>query len=184
MDDLNEIDYAVESMSGARLDIGCGRNKQPGFFGVDIQKLPGVDMVWDINRHPWPLKPGIFLMAMCSHLIEHIPTVVIDGGVTRFPFIEFMDEVWRLLKPGGEFMIACPHGNSQGFLQDPTHCHALNQTTFAYFDPLEANGVLYNFYKPQPWRVKYLTYNPSANIECVLVKRRMFISDDGEVRYE
>lgn len=160
---------------GIQLDIGCGSNKQPGFVGMDIQPLDQVDLIWDWNRYPWPLPDECVIRAMASHVVEHVPPVMIDRCGTYFPFIKFMDEVWRVLKVGGEFMIACPHGSSQGFLQDPTHCNALNESTWAYFDPEEPNtsGLLYAFYKPKPWRIKYLSWAPNANIEVVLVKREI-----------
>ena len=166
----------ISAAAGIRLDIGCGASKQPGFVGIDVRDLPGVDIVHDLNVHPWPIDDDSVLVAMASHLVEHIPPVVLDAqGRTRFLFVEFMNEVWRIMKPGGEFMIACPHGSSQGFLQDPTHCNALNETTWAYFDPLEnrAHGMLYNIYKPKPWRIKYLTWSPAANIEVILTKREL-----------
>jgi hypothetical protein len=86
-----------------------------------------------------------------------------------------MDELWRVLKVGGEVALSLPHGSSQGYLQDPTHCNACNEATFAYFDPEEPNtgGLLWQFYKPKPWRIKYLSWNPAANIEVVLVKREL-----------
>lgn len=162
----------VRRLSGLQLDICCGANKQsPAWFGIDIQPLPGVDLIWDVNRHPWPLPGACAVRAIASHVVEHIPKMVIDRGRTRWPFIEFMNEVWRLLVPGGEFAIAAPHGHSSGFLQDPTHVSSINEATFYYFDPETANGLLYSFYQPKPWRLKYVTYDPNANIEVVMVKR-------------
>lgn len=155
---------------------------------LDIQPLESVDLIWDVNRHPWPLPDESVTVAICSHLVEHIPPVAVlsDGG-TRFPFIEFMDEVWRVLKVGAEFAIACPHGSSQGYLQDPTHVNSINETTWAYFDPLEkiTGGLLWRFYQSKPWRVKHLSWDPSTNMEVVLVKRALSELDvfkNGEVR--
>ena len=120
------------------------------------------------------------LKKTASHIIEHIPPVAITEKGTRFPFIEFMDEVWRVLQFDGEFAISCPHGYSPGYLQDPTHCNAVNETTWAYFDPLLFDGLLYRFYKPKPWKLKVdafgtpqLFWSPNANIEVVLQKRRI-----------
>jgi SAM-dependent methyltransferase len=160
---INEI---LSQNSGIRLDIGCGEAKTEGFIGLDIRALPGVDIVHDVEEQPWPLPDECVLMAVCSHVVEHI-------NPHKFGFIDFMDEVWRVMKPGGEFAISCPHGNSQGFLQDPTHCNMINETTWAYFDPEEprTGGMLYNIYRPKPWRIKYLSWAPDANIEVVLVKR-------------
>jgi len=167
------IDELLQDKGGIQLDIACGANKQPGYVGLDIQPLPGVDIVHDLNVHPWPLPDECAIRAFASHIVEHIPKVALDGGKTRFPFIEFMDEVWRGLKPGGEFAIACPHGSSQGFLQDPTHASGLNEMTWAYFDP---EHPFYGFYKPKPWRVKFINWNPAWNMEIVLVKE----AENGE----
>ena len=167
------IDELLQDKGGIQLDIACGANKQPGYVGLDIQPLPGVDIVHDLNVHPWPLPDECAIRAFASHIVEHIPKVALDGGKTRFPFIEFMDEVWRVLKPGGEFAIACPHGSSQGFLQDPTHASGLNEMTWAYFDP---EHPFYGFYKPKPWRVKFINWNPAWNMEIVLVKE----AENGE----
>jgi hypothetical protein len=170
-----DIDAILAERRGVRLDICCGANKQgPEWVGLDIQPLPGVDLVWDVNRHPWPIPDEAVIQAIASHVVEHIPACVITDSGTRFPFLEFMDEVWRILKPDAQFALAYPHGSSQGFLQDPTHCHAINETVWAYFDPLEPNtgGMLYKFYRPKPWKLVHLSWSPAANVEVILIKRR------------
>lgn len=195
------IDALLAQHSGIRLDIGCGANKQPGWVGMDARDLPTVDIVWDATRFPWPLPDESVTAAMASHLVEHIPPdagdsrvaslirlllrkgVINEGEAREYigeiepgpRFIRFMNEVWRVMKPDGEFAIAAPHGFSQGFLQDPSHCNEVNETTFAYFDPLEPNtqGMLYRIYRPMPWQITYLSWSPAANIEVVLRKRRM-----------
>lgn len=162
------IKELLREKAGIRLDIGCGANKQgPTWVGMDVRDLPGVDIVHDVEKYPWPLPDECVSVAVASHLVEHINPH--KGG-----FIRFMDEVWRVLQVDGEFAIAVPHGASPGFLQDPTHCNPCNEATWAYFDPLEPNtqGLLYKIYKPKPWKIKHLSWDPAANIEVVLVKRR------------
>lgn len=160
------IDNLMQERAGIRLDIGGGGNPQPGFVNMDIRPLESVDIVHDVTIYPWPLPDESVLCAVASHLVEHIPP-------HDFGFIRFMNEVWRVLKVGGEFAIATPHGYSPGYLQDPTHCNPCNEATWAYFDPEEPNtgGHLYRIYSPKPWRIKTLLWDPSANIEVVLVKR-------------
>jgi len=170
-----DVKRLIKEKGGVKLDIGCGRNKQgPDWVGMDVQDFKGVDILWDWNVHPWPLPDESVLVAIASHVVEHIPTVIIDNGKTRLPFIEFMNDAWRVLKYDAQFALIYPHGSSQGFLQDPTHCHAMNETVWAYFDPLEPNtqGNLYKFYTPKPWKVESLTWSPIANVEVVLRKRR------------
>jgi hypothetical protein len=171
----------LREKSGIKLDIACGANKQgPDWIGLDIQALPGVDIVHDLNRHPWPLPDECALTAIASHIAEHIPTVAwSDKRGTWYPFLEFMDEVWRVMKPDGQFAVVAPHGASEGYLQDPTHAHPFNQNMWLYFDPLTVGGELYKFYRPKPWKVQLdvlnqpsLYWDPSGNIEVVLIKRR------------
>jgi hypothetical protein len=179
------IDQLLKEKSGIKLDLCCGANKHgPDWVGMDILDLPGVDLVWDIIVTPWPLPDECVSVAIASHVLEHIPkTQVIykDGGLqTINPLLMVMNELWRVMKPDGSFAIAVPHGASPGFMQDPTHASQINENTWAYFDPLMYDGLLYNFYRPLPWRVKVnargeplLTFDPSGNMEVVLQKRRI-----------
>lgn len=184
---MSNIEELIKSKSGIKLDIGCGANKQPGWVGFDMQPLPGVDIVHDLLDFPFPLPDESVLVAKASHVLEHVPKtqVVWDGEKfkTIHPLIMMMNEIWRIMKPDGQFAIAVPHGASAGFMQDPTHASQINENLFYYFDPLAANGLLYNFYRPRPWKIKtdsrgepYVYYDPASNLEVVLIKRRMDVS--------
>jgi hypothetical protein len=162
-----DTELLIKRYSGINLDIACGSHKQNGFVGMDIQPLPGVDIVHDLNVHPWPLPDNCVRLAMASHILEHIPKVIIDQGRTRFPLMEFMNEVWRVMQLDGQFMIACPHGYSPGYLQDPTHASPISEATFAYFTPVHP---FYEFYRPSPWNIKNISWDPAGNIEVILVK--------------
>jgi len=161
----------LKEKQGIRLDIGCGGNKQPGFVGIDYRKLDGVDIVQDLETFPWKaLKDESVLVAVASHVVEHI-------NPAKGIFIDFMNEVWRILKPDGEFAIVTPYAGSHGYFQDPSHVNPCNETTFSYFDPLDTrtNGQLYKIYKPKPWKIKEgtLSLRKEGNLEVVLIKRRM-----------
>lgn len=161
-----KVKKLLKKKSGIRLDIGCGGNKQKGFVGLDLRDLPGVDIVWNCEEFPWPIPDDKVLVAIASHLVEHINP---HGG----GFIRFMDEVWRIMQPGGQFMIAAPHGSSQGYLQDPTHCNQVNEATWAYFDPIinKQPSPLFKIYMPKPWKIEHLHWSPAGNMEIALRKR-------------
>lgn len=126
---------------GILLDIGCGEHKQPGFTGMDKRKLPGVDIVWDLERFPYPLPAESCLTVIGSHIVEHIkPWLMLD----------FMNELWRITKVNGQLGFVHPYGVNTLFVQDPTHCNPCNEATWQYFDPAYP---LYNVYKPKPWRL-------------------------------
>ena len=157
----------IKEKGGILLDIGCGANRQPSYVGMDIRELEGVDIVHDWNKIPWPLPDESVIRALASHVIEHVPP-------HNFGFINFMDEVWRVMKPEGQFAIAMPYALSPGMFQDPTHCNFCNETTWTYFDPLETklNGALYRIYRPKPWKIVRLFWDTMANMEVMLEKRK------------
>ncbi len=148
------------------MDLACGANKQgPDWVGIDIQKLPGVDIVHNLEKYPWPLPDECTSIAVASHLVEHL-------NPADFGIIKFFDEVWRVLIYDGELAIITPYAGSYGFWQDPTHQKGFNEATFYYFDPLHPSGY-YKFYHPKPWRIKSTTFHRNGNLEVVLVKRRI-----------
>lgn len=146
-----------------RIDVGCGENKQKGFVGIDMQKLKGVDIVHNLEKYPYPLPDECASLAVASHLVEHI-------NPADFGFINFMNEIWRILKFGGEFMIATPYAGSSGYWQDPTHVNPCSEATFFYFDPLHPSNY-YRFYRPKPWKIKEVVWNENGNLEIALEKR-------------
>ena len=157
------------------VDIGCGANKQgKDWFGIDYRKLPGVDLVQDLEVFPWAIPSESFNTAISSHVVEHINP---SHGI----FIAFMNECWRILKPGGEFIIGAPYATSVGMFRDPTHCNFINEETWSYFSPIDQfyQGSLYHIYSPLPWRIKINTWHSTGNIEVVLVK--MGIEKDHKV---
>lgn len=168
---MNDIDRLIAEHSGIALDIGCGANKQPGHVGLDIRALPGVDIVHDINDIPWPLPDGCVRAAFASHLVEHIPP-------HNFGFVNFMNEVWRIMQVEGQFAISTPHGRSYGFLQDPTHTNPCVEATWQYFCPLMQDAythqvsetMLYYIYEPHPWLGMIVASDPAYNMEVILRK--------------
>lgn len=163
---MTKIDDIIAANQGIRLDIGCGANKQPNFVGMDIQDLPGVDIIHDLEIYPWPIPDERVIVAVCHHVLEHINPH--KGGVIRF-----MNEVWRILKPDAKIAITMPHGASDGYLQDPTHCNAMNENSFWYFDPdsPEIGDAFWRFYRPKPWAVEARAYHRYTNLDFVLRKR-------------
>jgi len=106
-----------------KIDLACGQNKQEGFFGVDIAPGENVDAVVDLEQFPWPIESDSVEEIFCSHYVEHTSDL-----------IKFMDEVYRILKPGGKIKIIAPYYNSIRCWQDPTHKRAISEATFFYFN--------------------------------------------------
>lgn len=186
-----------------KIDLGSGENKQPGSIGVDFRKLNGVDIVQDLSKYPWDIIPsGIADTVFSSHLLEHInpapsdprlaglvdlllaKRLVTKGEIDQYVgeyrflggFMRFMDETWRILKPGGQFISTFPYAGSPGYWWDPTHVNPIRHETLAYFDPLakDAGGNFYNFYsiyRPLPWKIIKLFYDMNGFVEVAMEKR-------------
>ena len=155
---LASLNKLIKSKSGFKLDIGCGDGKQSGFIGMDRRKLPTVDVVHDVEDIPYPFPDDCCIGVLMSHLWEHIqPKYRVD----------VMNEVWRIMKVGGQIWIASPYATSFGAAQDPTHYTCPNEATFTYFDPSKG---LYGIYKPKPWKLIRNNWLPIGNMEIILEK--------------
>ena len=110
-------------LNGARaLDVGCGGRKLPGSTGMDILKLPSVDVVHDVNKTPWPFTAESFDLVFFNHALEHVEDV-----------IAVMDETHRVLVPGGRVVIQVPYFRCVDAYNDPTHTHFFASQTLDYF---------------------------------------------------
>ena len=61
---------------GKTLELGCGRNKHPDAVGIDRIRLPGVDVVHDLNRFPYPFPENTFSTVYATHVIEHLDSII------------------------------------------------------------------------------------------------------------
>lgn len=94
-----------------KLDLGSGPNPRPGFLGVDAIAFPGVDVVCDL-RQPWPWDGDSVEEVHSSHFLEHL---------TARERVHFVNELYRVLIPGGKATVIVPHWASCRAYGDPTH---------------------------------------------------------------
>ena len=107
-----------------RLDLACGNNKRAGFIGVDrSREETQADVAHDLEVYPWPFPDSYADEVYCSHFIEHVSDLV-----------AFINELWRILKPGSAATFVAPYYTSVWAIQDPTHKRFIAEQTFLYFD--------------------------------------------------
>lgn len=119
------------------IDLGCGRRKRDGCFGIDCQQLDGVDLVCDCNEKI-PLPDDCAELIYAFDFLEHIRN---DRR------IHIMSEIWRLLTPNGLLISHTPSTDGRGAFQDPTHYAFWNENSFWYYCD-DAHRALYNI-KPK-----------------------------------
>lgn len=81
-----------------------------------------VDLIFDLDYYPWPIKSESVDEVIMYHCLEHL----IDHNRT-------MKEIHRILKYGGVAKIKVPHFMWQFAFQDPTHRHFFGFNTFSYY---------------------------------------------------
>ena len=106
-----------------KLDLACGQSRREGFVGVDRTAMDGVDVVHDLDVRPWPWPDAMIEEVHCSHYIEHTSDLIL-----------FMEEMGRILIPGGKATLIAPYYTSMRAWQDPTHRRAICEATFLYFN--------------------------------------------------
>lgn len=130
---MQDEGYRENPVKPVMIDLGCGRNKLPNTFGFDCRLEPGVNTLCDIER-PLPLKNDSVDLVQLSHVMEHMRDL-----------IAFMEEVYRVCKPGAEVRVAVPYYTSRGAFRDPTHVRYITEDTFQYFEQPTDYGVRTNF---------------------------------------
>ena len=116
----------------AVLNLGCGQTNIVEFFGMDIVDADGVDMVANAEDK-FPIKNDTFSVVYARDILEHI---------IPQKNIHVMEEIYRILKPGGylEFLVPSTDGNNTAAFQDPTHYSFWNEMKFRYFYNDKADG--------------------------------------------
>ena len=104
------------------LELGCGFNKTPGAFGIDIIRGSQADIFHDLNAFPYPFADSEWDRILCRDVLEHLDD-----------FIGAVEEIWRIARPGAIVEVSGPFMSSVNFYSDPTHKRAFTSKTFDYF---------------------------------------------------
>lgn len=127
------------------IELGCGRNKIPGAFGVDHQEYEGVDKVVDLNKN-LPFEDESFDIVYSNQVLEHISNL-----------IGLIEESHRILSRGGIFVAHVPYFRSSWASVDPTHVRSFTLSSLNYF--------VKNTYENQNYRFSNVGF---SKIECYL----------------
>jgi glycosyltransferase involved in cell wall biosynthesis len=113
---------------GLKLNLGCGYRKLDGYVNIDNRIQVEPDQCLDI-LDGLPFDDNSVSVVRAYDFLEHIPI-----GKTVF----VMEEIWRVLKPGGLFESMTPDAeHGQGAFQDPTHVSFWVENSWKYFSGLQ-----------------------------------------------
>lgn len=138
------------------LDLGCGKFPRNPYrrghvSGIDIRPLADSGhfdyRIANLVLQPIPYDDDTFASVSAFDFIEHVPRLLAtpDGQGTRFPFVQLMQETWRVLAPGGLLYALTPaFPNAEAFV-DPTHVNIITERTHEYFCGANPLARMYGF---------------------------------------
>jgi hypothetical protein len=87
----------MRTATAPRLHVGCGRVRLEGWLNLDVQNLPGVDLVVDVSRG---LHFHDVEAVYAEHFLEHLD---LDLALA------FLEDVHRCLRAGGVLRLSTPN---------------------------------------------------------------------------
>jgi len=135
----------------ASLDLGCGSHIRNEFcadsiFGIDIEPQEDSRIFRrNLALKSIPFRKNTFDYVTAYDFIQQIPRSI-TRIQCRYSFVELMNEIWRVLKPGGLFLSLTPAFPSSRAFQDPTHVNFITEETFPeYFCRPNLRAEMYSF---------------------------------------
>lgn len=103
--------------------LGAGSDRKSGFQHLDIVSLPGIDYVCDVTGG-LPFKDCEVDEIYSQDFLEHIEPKDV---------IPLMNEMYRVLKPGGIMEHITPYAGSKNDFGSPSHVSHWNEWTWEHF---------------------------------------------------
>lgn len=110
----------------AYVNLGCGQNVRPDFLNIDYHWRPGV-VCWDLTKGI-PSRTGSVRGIFTEHCLEHFP---LQEGYA------LLEEMYRVLTPGGRVRIVVPDGEM--YLKTYLGMHSSRR--FPYQEEDSFNGI-------------------------------------------
>ena len=130
-----------------KISLGCGEEIEDPKEWVNVDLIPVTSdvVVHDLNNYPWPFDNESAEYIKCKDLIEHLlPTT----------FISFIEETYRILKPGGTLWIQTPSYKADFLFIDPTHTRGYDIRSMDFFDDSTDFGKSGGFITKAKFKVK------------------------------
>ena len=109
------------------IDLGGAHGKPEGYTSLDHHDA---DLCCDL-REGIPYDDDSVGVVRAYDVLEHLPDAV-----------AIMNEIYRVLVPGGWLLASIPSTDGRGAFQDPTHCSYWNENSLWYYtDPTKAAYV-------------------------------------------
>lgn len=126
----------LESPNTVALDLGCGGSPRNPFNcgtikGIDIAPYSShLILQADLSTQPIPFDAETVDAVTAFDFIEHVPRYALKENTSTYPFVALMNEIYRVLKPGGVFFSKTPAYPFAKAFVDPTHLNIITEDTW------------------------------------------------------
>ena len=136
-----------EKNSLRKIDLGGAFDSPEGYESVDLEDA---DINCNLNEK-WPFKDNSIGVIRAWDILEHL----------KDP-IHTMNEIYRVLAPGGWLLSLTPSTDGRGAFQDPTHVSFWNENSFWYYTKKGYAKYLHGKFKGRFQAVRVRTEFPYA----------------------
>jgi glycosyltransferase involved in cell wall biosynthesis len=112
------VDSWADRKDLMKVELGGRMNARQGYTTVDLKDA---HINRDLNKR-WPFEDSSVGVIRAFDVLEHL----------KDP-IHTMEELYRVLVPGGYAIIQVPSTDGRGAFQDPTHVSFWNENSFKYY---------------------------------------------------
>jgi len=143
-----------------KLNIGCGRDAKEGYVNLDKSKIPGVDVVHDIDVYPWPFEDNSFDEVYGRDIIEHVKDL-----------FKAMTEIKRICKNDAVVRLIVPYWHSSAAFY-PNHNYFFNVDSLKLFT--EKDRSYDNYYGFKLEKIKLIPFKIGKLIPPLPVPKKLF----------
>lgn len=113
----------LDQLARVEIELGCGNaKKNPNAIGIDMLDFDCVDIQGDVFAALRRFPDASVDVIESFHFFEHVSDLTV-----------LIDEITRVLKPGGKLHVVVPHFSNPYFYSDPTHKNFFGLYTFCYY---------------------------------------------------
>lgn len=147
-----------------RLNLGVGRRLREGYYGLDLIEMSGVDVVADLNEPLTEFPDNSVESIYTHHTFEHVDK-----------FLPLLQEIHRVVIPGGRVEVVVPHFSNPYGYSDPTHVRFFGLYTFYYFsdEADQPRRKVPAFYLPQRFTVESINITLMPTLLLIKPVRRL-----------
>lgn len=153
----------MNTVTKTKINIGCGKHHLDKFINLDISDVCGPDVQHDIRE-------GFKKLYEDNTFEEVLANGVLEMVLPNDEFVLVLNELWRILKPGGMLAGQVPSIDPRVLMLDPFDRRWFKEETFEYFDvdknAYKTFGTQYGF---KAWNVLKAQTNDNGIINFQMI---------------